>query len=155
MTETNQLTLNAAGRGLMRRSQTGRWAVAIRWAAAIVFVGFGAAKFANHASELASFRGYSLPAPGIAVYVIGVVEISGGVLLLTGVLVRVAAVVLAGDMIGAIVVSGLGRGEYLSLTLAPALLVAMVFVVGVGGRSRALGRLLDAKRPWRRPPPGR
>ena len=33
---------------------------------------------------------------------------------------------LAGDMIGAIVVSGVANGEIVSLTLAPALLIAMI-----------------------------
>lgn len=115
------------------------WAVAIRWAAAIVFVVFGAGKFVNHASELASFRGYSLPAPAVTVYVIGAIEIIGGLLLASGVLVRVAAVVLAGDMLGAIVFSGLGRGEFISLTLAPALLLAMILIL-----ARARGDRLDA-----------
>jgi uncharacterized membrane protein YphA (DoxX/SURF4 family) len=60
-----------------------------------------------------------------------VLEIVGGLLLASGVLVRLAALALAGDMVGAIVVSGLGRGEDLSLTLAPALLVAMIFLIRV------------------------
>lgn len=132
MTDTNPPTFDAAGRGPVRRSRSERWTVAIRWAAGIVFVVFGAGKFVNHASELASFRGYSLPAPAVAVYVIGAIEIIGGLLLAAGVVVRVAAVVLAGDMVGAIVVSGLARGEYVSLTLAPVLLVAMIFLIGAG-----------------------
>jgi uncharacterized membrane protein YphA (DoxX/SURF4 family) len=105
--------------------------IAVRWAAAIVFVVFGAGKFVNHASELASFRQYAVPAPDAFVYVIGVLEIVGGLLLASGVLVRLAALALAGDMVGAIVVSGLGRGEDLSLTLAPALLVVMIFLIRV------------------------
>jgi uncharacterized membrane protein YphA (DoxX/SURF4 family) len=123
-----------------------RRVTATRWAAAIVFVVFGAGKFVNHASELASFRQYSLPAPEVFVYVIGVLEIAGGVLLASGVLVRLAAVVLAGDMVGAIVVSGIGRGEDISLTLAPALLVAMIYLIRVrvpgssGGHSATASR---------------
>jgi uncharacterized membrane protein YphA (DoxX/SURF4 family) len=123
-----------------------RRVTATRWAAAIVFVVFGAGKFVNHASELASFRQYSLPAPEVFVYVIGVLEIAGGVLLASGVLVRLAAVVLAGDMVGAIVVSGIGRGEDISLTLAPALLVAMIYLIRVrvpgssGGHSASASR---------------
>jgi len=78
---------------------------------------------------------------------IGVLELAGGVLLAVGLATRAVAVLLAGDMIGAIVVSGLLRGETVSLTLAPTLLVAMVvlFVLGPGrlaldarGRARAL-----------------
>lgn len=45
-----------------------------------------------------------------------------------GLLTRLAALALAGNMLGAIVVSGLGEGEVMpSLTLAPALLGAMLF----------------------------
>ena len=105
----------------------------VRWSAAIVFVVFGAGKFVNHASELASFRHYALPAPEVFVYVIGMLELVGGLLLGSGRLVKLAALALAGDMVGAIVVSGIGRGEAISLTLAPALLVAMVFLIWTEG----------------------
>jgi uncharacterized membrane protein YphA (DoxX/SURF4 family) len=115
-----------------RSPSTRRWAAAIRWSAAAVFVAFGAGKFINHASELASFRHYALPAPDVFVYLIGVLEISGGLLLASGRLVRLAALALAADMVGAIVVSGIGRGEDISLTLAPALLLAMIFLVWKG-----------------------
>jgi uncharacterized membrane protein YphA (DoxX/SURF4 family) len=120
------------------RSSAERRTTAVRWAAAIVFVVFGAGKFVNHASELASFRTYALPAPDVFVYFIGVLEITGGLLLAAGLLVRLAAVALAGDMVGAIVVSGLVQGEFISLTLAPALLVAMLVLIRVAapGRSR-------------------
>lgn len=120
------------------RSSAERRTTAVRWAAAIVLVVFGAGKFVNHASELASFRRYALPAPDVFVYLIGVLEITGGLLLAAGLLVRLAAVALAGDMVGAIVVSGLVQGEVISLTLAPALLVAMLVLIRVAapGRSR-------------------
>ncbi len=132
MTDTNPPRFDAVGRGRTQRSRRENWTVTVRWTAGIVFVVFGVGKFVNHASELASFRGYSLPAPAVAVYVIGAVEIIGGLLLAGGVLIRFAAVVLAGDMVGAIVVSGVARGEYISLTLAPVLLVAMIFLIGAG-----------------------
>jgi uncharacterized membrane protein YphA (DoxX/SURF4 family) len=110
--------------------------MAIRWAAAIVFVVFGAGKFVNHASELSSFRHYGLPQPDVFVYAIGVLELAGGLLLASGILVRLAAIALAGERVGAIIVSGVGRGENVSLTLAPALLVAMILVLGFELRSR-------------------
>ena len=106
-----------------------QWSTAIRWSAAIVFVVFGAGKFVNHGSELASFRQYALPAPAVWVYLIGVLEIVGGLLLASGRLVRFAALALAADMAGAIIVSPFGRGELLSLTLAPVLLIAMTFLI--------------------------
>ena len=97
-----------------------------------VFVAFGAGKFVNHASELASFKTYGLPAPDAFVIVIGVVELVGGGLVIAGVLTRPAALVLAGDMVGAIVVSGIANGELISLTLAPAELVAMLVLLSMG-----------------------
>jgi putative oxidoreductase len=97
-----------------------------------VFLLFGAGKFVNHASEASSFRTYGLPWPNVFTDVIGVLELVGGALLAVGLATRAVAVLLAGDMIGAIVVSGLLRGETVSLTLAPALLVAMVALVVLG-----------------------
>jgi putative oxidoreductase len=102
-----------------------------------VFVAFGIGKFLNHTSELASFKTYGLPAPEVFVVVIGVIELAGGLLLIIGVFTRPAALVLAADMIGAIVVSGIAKGELVSLTLAPAELAAMLVLLwsGPGGAS--------------------
>jgi hypothetical protein len=49
-----------------------------------VFVAFGAGKFVNHASELASFKSYGLPAPGAFVVLIGLIELVGGALVIAG-----------------------------------------------------------------------
>jgi putative oxidoreductase len=103
-----------------------------------VFVVFGIGKFVNHGSELASFKSYGLPAPEAFVVAIGLVELVGGLLLMAGVLTRPAALVLAGDMIGAIVVSGIAKGELISLTLAPAELAAMVALLWMGSGDAAL-----------------
>jgi putative oxidoreductase len=112
-----------------------------------VFVSFGAAKFANHASELASFEKYGLPLPDAFVYAIGALELVGGVLLASGRLVRLAALALALDMVGAIVVSGIGRGEDVSLTLAPAMLVSMILLIRFGGGRSSARRPGAAARP--------
>jgi putative oxidoreductase len=104
----------------------------LRMASGGVFVAFGLVKFVNHASELASFRSYGLPAPAVFVLVIGAAELVGGLLLIAGVLTRPAALVLAGDMVGAIVVSGAAKGELISLTVAPAELVAMLVLLWTG-----------------------
>ncbi len=122
--------------------------LALRLLAGGVFVAFGLGKFVNHPSELASFRAYGLPAPEVFVIVIGVIELIGGVLLIAGLLVRPAALVLAGDMIGAIIVSGIARGEIVSLTLAPAELIAMVVLLWQGpGRYTLGGRTDRSRRP--------
>ena len=103
-----------------------------------VFIVFGIGKFVNHASELASFKSYGLPAPDAFVVVVGLIELVGGLLLLIGVLTRPAALALAGDMIGAIVVSGIAKGELISLTLAPAQLVVMLVLLWMGPGARSL-----------------
>lgn len=110
----------------------------VRLLAGGVFVVFGVGKFVNHASELASFKTYGLPAPELFVVMIGLIEVVGGLLLMTGVLTRPAALVLAGDMIGAIVVSGIAKGEMISLTLAPAELVVMLVVLWTGPGTRSV-----------------
>jgi putative oxidoreductase len=106
--------------------------LALRLAAGGVFVAFGLGKFINHSSELASFKTYGLPAPELLVVVIGAVELVGGLALMAGRLTRLAALVLAGDMVAAIIFSGLGQWEVISLTLAPALLVAMLLLLRTG-----------------------
>jgi putative oxidoreductase len=109
-----------------------------RITAGLVFLGFGIAKFVNHAVEVDSFETYGLPAPDAFVYAIGAIEVVGGVLLITGCRARLAALVLAGDMVGAIAVSGIKEGEPISLTLAPVLLVIMLVVLRAGPGHRPL-----------------
>jgi peroxiredoxin/uncharacterized membrane protein YphA (DoxX/SURF4 family) len=111
-----------------------RWRDVIRWTAAVVFVVFGAGKFVNHGVELASFRLYGLPVPDAFTYAIGVLELLGGLLMAARRLVVPIAVALAGDVVGAIVVSGLAHGELISLTLAPALLIAMLVLLQAEGQ---------------------
>jgi putative oxidoreductase len=111
---------------------------AVRIVAGAIFVVFGIGKFTAHASEVDSFETYGLPWPEAFVYAIGVLEIAGGLLLIAGWLTRYAALALAGDMVGAIVVSGIKEGEVVSLTLAPALLVAMLLVIASPGSASSL-----------------
>jgi putative oxidoreductase len=118
----------------------------LRLLAGGVFVAFGIGKFTGHATELASFRNYGLPAPEVFVVVIGVIEVVGGALVMTGVLVRPAALVLAGNMIGAIIVSGIAKGELISLTLAPAELVAMLVLLWSGPGAYTLANELNRRR---------
>jgi putative oxidoreductase len=121
--------------------RTGPWATAAlvaRILAGTVFVGFGIGKFVNHAAEVDSFQTYGLPSPDAFVYGIGVIEVVGGLLLIVGLATRLAALVLAADMIGAIIVSGFAKGEIISLTLAPVQLALMLLLLTVGPGRRAL-----------------
>jgi putative oxidoreductase len=110
-----------------------------------IFVVFGIGKFVNHASEAGSFEDYGLPAPDAFVYVIGTIEIVGGLLLILGVFTRPAALALAGDMVGAIIVSGVALGEVISLTLAPAELALCLFLAWNGPGPYALRTHAAAK----------
>lgn len=121
-----------------------RWASPVRWVSGAVFVVFGVGKFSRHSQEVESFESYGLPAPDAFVYLVGVLEIGGGLLLIAGLLTRLVALVLAGNMLGAIVVSGLGEGEvFPSLTLAPALFAAMIFLLWTGRGGTAVDGHFD------------
>jgi putative oxidoreductase len=123
------------------------WALTIlRWASAAVFLTFGAGKFVNHASEASSFHTYGLPWPNAFTDAIGALELTGGVFLAVGLATRPVAALLAGDMVGAIVVSGVLRGETVSLTLAPTLLVAMAALLVLGPGRLSLDAELSARR---------
>jgi uncharacterized membrane protein YphA (DoxX/SURF4 family) len=132
-------------------------ALAARLGAGAVFIAFGAAKFTGHTTEVASFKSYGLPYPDEFVYSIGALELAGGALLIAGLGTRFAALGLAGDMVGAIVASGILQGEFISLTLAPVQLAVMTYLLWTGPGCWALDRrlVLAARRrtPGRPAPP--
>lgn len=121
-------------------------AALLRTGSGAIFIGFGLGKFMHHARETHSFAKYGLPSPGVFASAIGVLELSLGLLLVAGLAARLAAVMLAGDMVGAIVTAGRVEGGAINLGLAPALLVVMLFLTWSGaGRwsvdARLRGRL--------------
>jgi putative oxidoreductase len=118
----------------------------IRASSASVFIVFGVGKFVDHGSETASFRGYGLPQPAAFVDMIGILELLAGLLLLIGLGTRGAAALLAADMVGAVILSGVVHGETISLTLAPALLAAMLIVATLGPGRASLDALWAARR---------
>ena len=120
-------------------------ALALRLMAGAIFVAFGIGKFVSHETERASFEDYGLPWPEGFVYAVGVIEVVGGLLLILGLLTRPAALVLAGNMIGAIALSGIGEGETISLTLAPVLLVVMIVLLRSGPGHRSIDARLRAR----------
>ena len=104
----------------------------LRFAAGAILVAFGAAKFGNHGAEAASFDRYGLPDPNLFVYVVGALELGLGVLLLLGLRTRIAAIVLAGNMIGAIATAGRVEGGFVNLGLAPTLLLVLLVLATRG-----------------------
>jgi putative oxidoreductase len=116
-----------------------------RWVAlltGVTFVVAGLVKFVFHHWELHAFRSFGLPWPSALEIFAGVLETVGGILLARRRAVVPAATLLGVTMVVAIISSGIGHGDVIpSLTLAPALLLATLFLVvrglGFGGARRA------------------
>ncbi|MBA2309696.1 MAG: DoxX family membrane protein [Pseudonocardiales bacterium] len=114
----------------------------VRWVAGAVFVGFSVEKFARHQEVAEKFVTYGLPESSLIVYLVGLLELGGGLMLLLGLGTRLAAFGLAADMIGAISTAGRTVGGPIHLGLAPTLLVLMLFVLWAGSGPLALDRRL-------------
>jgi uncharacterized membrane protein YphA (DoxX/SURF4 family) len=105
-----------------------------------IFVVAGLVKFVFHHWELHAFRSFGLPWASALEIFAGVLETVGGILLVVRRLVVPVALLLSATMIVAIGSSGIAHGDVIpSLTLAPALLLAMLYL---------LARTLM---PWSRP----
>lgn len=110
----------------------------VELAAGAIFVIAAMPKFFAFGWELDAFRRFGLPVPEVWVIAAGIVELVGGLLLLAGRHVVAAAVVLGATMAVAVVSSGILEGDVIpSLTLAPALLVACLYLVAVHHRAGA------------------
>jgi hypothetical protein len=102
----------------------------------LIFVGAGLVKFVFHAWELKAFHAFGLPWPSELEIFTGVLEVGGGILLIARALVLPVSVLLAATMVVAIGASGIGHGDVIpSLTLAPALLVALIWLLAGVTRS--------------------
>jgi uncharacterized membrane protein YphA (DoxX/SURF4 family) len=113
--------------------------------AGIIFVIAGLVKFVFHHWELDAFRSFGLPWPVALEIFAGVLETIGGILLALRRCVAPTAVLLSVTMVVAIVSSGIGHGDVIpSLTLAPALLVTMLYLLIYGIR----GPAESDPRPW-------
>jgi uncharacterized membrane protein YphA (DoxX/SURF4 family) len=96
----------------------------------LVFIPAGLVKFGFHHWELHAFRDFGIPAAAVMEPIVGVLEILGGVLLLRRTLILPTAVVLAVIMLVAFVAGGIIHASPIpSDTLAPALLVAMIYLI--------------------------
>jgi uncharacterized membrane protein YphA (DoxX/SURF4 family) len=96
----------------------------------LVFISAGLVKFAFHGWELHAFRDFGIPAASVMEPIVGVLETVGGALLLARRLLLPTAFVLAVIMLVAFVAGGIIHGSPIpSDTLAPALLVAMIWLL--------------------------
>jgi uncharacterized membrane protein YphA (DoxX/SURF4 family) len=111
----------------VRRDRT---AAQVAIATGVIFIFAGLVKFVFHGWELRAFRAFGLPWPSALEILAGVLEVAGGVLLVLRLLLVPVAVLLAVTMLVAIGASGIAHGDVIpSLTLAPALLLAMLFLI--------------------------
>jgi putative oxidoreductase len=112
----------------------------VRVVTGVLFVTFSMGKFVDHAKESADFDRYGVPAPEVATYLVGTLELVCGVLLIIGLLTRPAALLLALNLVGAIATAGRVEGGSFHLGVAPAMLLAMLFLVWAGYGRLALDR---------------
>jgi uncharacterized membrane protein YphA (DoxX/SURF4 family) len=95
-----------------------------------IFLVAGSVKFAAYGWELGNFRRFGLPLAPAWVVAAGAIEMLAGGLLLGRRAVIPAALLLVLTMVVAIAVSGIAHGDVVpSLTLAPALAIALLFVM--------------------------
>ena len=120
------------------RIRRDRLASRVALLAGVIFIVAGLVKFVFHHWELDAFRSFGLPWPWALEIFAGVVETLGGILLTLRRFVAPSAVLLAVTMIVAIVSSGIVHGDVIpSLTLAPALLAMMLYLLIRGVRRPA------------------
>jgi uncharacterized membrane protein YphA (DoxX/SURF4 family) len=105
-------------------------AVRVALLTGVIFIPAGLVKFVFHGWELRAFRSFGLPWPSALEVLAGVLEVVGGVLLVMRRAIVPTAVLLAVTMVVAIASSGFGHGDVIpSLTLAPALLVMLLYLL--------------------------
>ncbi len=114
----------------------------VRVVTGALFVTFSVGKFADHATESADFDRYGIPVPDVATVLVGTLELVCGTLLVVGLLTRLAALLLACNLVGAIATAGRVDGGIFHLGVGPALLMAMLFLVWAGCGKLALDRRL-------------
>jgi putative oxidoreductase len=148
----DELTADAVQRSLVEKALDSRvsgWAAlattAVRVVTGVFFVSVSVGKFTDHASEAVDFDRYGVPIPDVAVYAVGTLELICGIALVLGLLTRLSALLLAGNMIGAIATAGRVDGGSFNLGVAPTLLVAMLFLLWAGPGRLALDRRLLAR----------
>ncbi|WP_026910860.1 DoxX family protein [Patulibacter minatonensis] len=106
----------------------------------VIFVIASTPKFLAYGWERDAFVRFDLPAPGAMVLLAGVLELVGGALLIARRQVVASCLVLSAVMLVAFVAGGILAGDEIpSLTVAPLLLVAMLWVATVAVRRARRG----------------
>jgi uncharacterized membrane protein YphA (DoxX/SURF4 family) len=113
-----------------------RWSTfALRIVLAAIYIPIGLGKFLNHDTYVERFErwGFGAAAGEVAILV-GVVEVTCGLMLLLGIVPRLAALTLIGNMVGALATAGrIDGGQDIWL---PVVLIALLSPVVVWGAGR-------------------
>ena len=120
--------------------------LALRVVTGLFLIGVGIGKFADHASEVADFQHYGVPLPDLAVPLAGVIEVVGGVCVVLGLLIRPAATVVALNLLVALLTAGVTDGGTFHLVVGPAVMIAMVVLVGTGAPAPSLDQAILSRR---------
>ena len=123
----------------------------LRVALAALFIPVGLGKFVNHDAYTERFErwGFGAAAGEVAILV-GIVEVTCGLMLLLGVVPRLAALVLAANMVGALVTAGRvdgGQDIWLPLILIAALSAVILWGAGRWALTPAALRRSPTERP--------
>ena len=118
----------------------------LRIGCGVFFFFAGIPKFSDHDAEVEDFERWDVPAAEAAVYLAGFVEIIAGLMLLFGLLTRVAALALIADMVVAILTAGRHEGFGFHTTVPPVLILVLLFLGYAGGGPVSVDRVM-ARRP--------
>ncbi len=132
---------------LLRRRVHGNAA----WAAGVLRVVMGAVftfvfaidKFAQHGDNVHDFKRWDVPVASVSVYVAGLIELVFGLMLVFGVLTRLAALVLAGEMVIAILTAGRTDGFGFHTTVTPLFALLLLYLVYAGAGPVSIDRVLE------------
>lgn len=113
---------------------------AVRIIGGLLFIASAIPKITAPQTEVDLFVMSGLPNSSTLVYFVAVLEIGCGLLLVLGLLTRLAATAMAGNMIVAILTAGIHVGGPIHLGLAPTLLAAMLYLFWAGPGLAAIDR---------------
>ena len=120
------------------------WSMAVRWLAGVVLVSVSLSKFTRHEDLVAAFERYGIPFPEQSVYLAGTIELLGGVLLVLGLLTRLASLAVAGNMFVAVLTGGRIDVDFYHTGLGSLLFLAALFLLWSGpGRLAIDNRWID------------
>jgi len=119
----------------------------IRLIAGLYVMGAGFGKFLNHAQEVRDFHGFGVPLPDLAVPLAGTIEVAGGLLVVIGLLTRPAALLVAANLLAALLTAGINVGGTFHLVVGPSLMLAMLVLVWTGAGAYSADGRLRKRRP--------